>query len=234
MATSSDDAQELFRMGQVREEVFFCLELARVDTPAAASQFDWVLQVEHLVVEDVLDDEAWNAGIVEYAADDNRVVGGIVVAEAVTGVFAAPGELRAAHQSVKEAAVEIVENFLEMVMMTAGGVNMLASTHLAHKAGFGGEVVAGDITAVAGAMRAVDRLTVEFGQQNVGDGMKHGFGRAFQKIGKANVEFGLAQADGVVDGDERVKADVHGWRGRARTELGKGFVENFKKSWGHS
>ena len=45
--------------------------------------------------------------------------------------------------------------------------------------------------------------------------MKHGFRRAFQQVGEADVEFQLAEADGVVDGDERIKANVHGRCGRA-------------------
>jgi hypothetical protein len=37
----------------------------------------------------------------------------------------------------------------------------------------------------------------------------------------------LPQADGVVDGDERVEPDVHGRSGRAGTEFGAGLMEDF-------
>ena len=57
-----------------------------------AAQLDWVLQVQHFVVEDVLDDVAGDAWVVEDAADDDGVVGGVVVAEAIAGVVAAPSE----------------------------------------------------------------------------------------------------------------------------------------------
>jgi hypothetical protein len=42
--------------------------------------------VEHLVVEKVLDGAAWGVGAVENAADDDGVVGGVVVAEHAAGV----------------------------------------------------------------------------------------------------------------------------------------------------
>jgi len=63
--------------------------------------------------------------------------------------------------------------------------------------------------------------------------MQHGVGRAFQKIGKADIEFGLAQADGVIDGNERIEADVHRRRGRTGAKLGVGFAKNFGQAWGH-
>ena len=127
---------------------------------AAPPQSDRVLQVQHLVVEDVLDHVAGDAWIVEDFADDDGVVGGVVVAEAVAGVVAAPGKLRASHEAVEEAAVEVVEKFFEMVVVSAGGADVLASAHLAHEARFGGEIMTGHIAAVAGALRAVDRLSV--------------------------------------------------------------------------
>ena len=116
--------------------------------------------MEHFVEDDVLDDVARDAGVVEDAADDDGVVGGVVVAEAVAGVVAAPGELGASQEAVKEAAVEVVENFLEVVVMAAGGMNVLAAAHLADEARLGRDVVAGDIAAVAGGLAAVHRLAV--------------------------------------------------------------------------
>lgn len=43
--------------------------------------FGGVLEVEHLVVEDVLDGVAGDAGAVENAAEDDGVMGGIEMAE---------------------------------------------------------------------------------------------------------------------------------------------------------
>ena len=90
-------------------------------TSPAALQLHRVLQVQHFVVEDVLDCVSGDARIVEDSADDDGVVGGVVVAEAAAGVVLAPGELGAAEESVEEAAVEVVENFFEVVVVSMRG-----------------------------------------------------------------------------------------------------------------
>ncbi len=197
------------------------------------TQLDRVLQVQHFVVEDVFDRVARHARMVEDAADDDGVVGGVVVAEAAAGMVPAPGKLRASHESVEEAAVEIVEDFFQMVVMAAGGADMLASAHLADEARFGGDVVASDIAAITGAVGAIYRLAIELGEQDVGDRVQHGFGSAFEQIGKADVELSLAQADSVVDGDESIETSVQGRRGRTGTEFAIGFVKDFGELWGH-
>jgi hypothetical protein len=73
------------------EEALFGLELAGVDAAAAGFDADGVLEVEHLVVEEVLDGAARGVGAVEDAADDDGVVGGVVVAEHPAGVVGGPG-----------------------------------------------------------------------------------------------------------------------------------------------
>ncbi len=192
--------------------------------------------MQHFVEQDVFDGVAGDAWVVEDTADDYGVVGGVVVAETAAGVVPAPGELRASHESVEEAAVEVVEDFFQMVVVAAGGVNVLASAYLADEPRFGGNIVAGDIAAITGAVDAIDRLAIELGQQDVGDRILHGFGSAFEQVGEADVELSLAEANGVVDGDERIETNIHGRHGRrerAGAEFAIGFVKNFGELWGH-
>ncbi len=120
-----------------------------------------------------------------------------------------------------------------MVVMAAGGADMLASAHLADEARLGGNVVAGNVAAITGAVRALDRLAIKLGEQDVSDRVQHGFGSAFEQVGKADVELSLAQADGVIDGDESIETNVQGRRGRAGTEFPIGFVNDFGELWGH-
>jgi len=103
------------------------------------------------VVEDVLDHVARDARVVEDSADDDGVVGWVVVPEAVAGVVAAPGELGASHEAMEKAAVEVVEEVFEVVVVSAGGTDLLASSHLPHEPCFRCEIVAGNIAAVASA-----------------------------------------------------------------------------------
>src|ERR1700690_311902 len=94
----------------------------------------------------------------------------------------APGELRPPHESVEEAAVEVVEDLFQMVVVSAGRVDMLASANLPDEAGFGGHVVAGGIAAITGAINAIDRLAIQLGEQDVDDRVQHGVGSALEQI----------------------------------------------------
>src|ERR1035441_4841825 len=154
-------AQKPARLLQFRKHFLFSVELARVHTSPTAPQFDWVFQVQHLVEEDVFDGVARDTGVVEDAADDDGVVGRVVVAEAAAGVVLAPGELRTSEESVEEAVVEVVEDFLQMVVVSASGADVLASAHLADEAGLGGNVVTGDVASIAGTVGKIDRLAIE-------------------------------------------------------------------------
>ena len=69
-----------FGFVELGEEAFFGLELAGVDAAAAGFDADGMFEVEHLVVEQVLDCITRRVGAVEDAADDDGVVGGVVVA----------------------------------------------------------------------------------------------------------------------------------------------------------
>src|ERR1700687_5634414 len=200
---------------------------------SAPSQFDRVLQMKHLVKQNVFDRVARHAWMVEDAANYNGVVGWVVVAEAAASVVPAPGELGTSHESVEEAAVEVFEDLFQMVVVAAGGADMLAPAHLADEPRFGGNVVACDIAAITGAVGAINRLTIKLGEQDVSDRMQHGFGSAFKQIGEADVELSLAEADSVVDGDESIETKMQRGRGCAGTEFAIRFVEDFGELWGH-
>src|ERR1700726_2823952 len=132
------------------EQFLLRLKLGGVHAPAAAPQSHRVLQVEHLVIDDVLDRGARNTGMVEDAANDNRIVRGIVVAEAVAGPVAAPGHLWAGHQAMEKSRVEVFEYGFQVVTAALGRVEMLPSAHLAHQVRLPADVMAGNVTAIAG------------------------------------------------------------------------------------
>src|SRR5580700_3013425 len=131
-----------------------------MNAPPAPTQFDRVFQMQHLVKQDVFNGVSGHARVVEDAADHDGVVRRVVVPEAAASVVPAPSELRARHKSMEETVVEIVENLFEVIVVTAGGSDVLASSHLADEAGFGGNVMARDITAITGAVCAIDRLAI--------------------------------------------------------------------------
>jgi len=189
--------------------------------------------VEHLVIEEVLDRAAWGVVAVEDAADHDRVVGGVVVAEHAAGVVGGPGEGGTAEESVEEAPVEGLEDFVEVVVVAGGGGDALAATGLANVLGLPGDGFGGDVAAVAVGLDGGDGLLVDLGEEDVGDGVMDGLGGVLEDVGEADVEAAFAEADGGVEGGEAAEADVE-WRdGSARAEIAVLVLEDGdERGWG--
>src|SRR5437762_834982 len=115
-----------------------------------------MLEVEHLVVEEVLDRAAGGVGTIEDAADDDGVVGGVVVAEHAAGVMGAPGKCGAAEEAVEEAGVQGLEDFVEIVVVSGGCGEALAAAGLTDVLGLFGDGFGGDVAAVAVGVGAGD------------------------------------------------------------------------------
>src|ERR1700733_93763 len=153
---SLHDPQEFLSRHDLWKAVFFCHEFPRVHAPPASTQLNGMLQMQHLVVDDVLHDVARHAPVVKHPADDDGIVRGIVMPKAIEGIFAAPGKLRTSHQSVEKSPVEIVENFLQMIMMAARRVNMFSPSQLTHEPRLRGQFMAADITPIARSLGALE------------------------------------------------------------------------------
>ena len=106
-----------FGLFKVREETLLGLKLAGVNTAASGLYADGMLEVQHLVVEQILDRAARCIGPVEDAADHDGVVSRVVVAQHAAGVVGAPREDGSAQQAVEEARVERVEDLVEVEVM---------------------------------------------------------------------------------------------------------------------
>ncbi len=204
-----------------------------MDAAATAPQLYGMFQVQHLVKEDVLDGVAGHARVIKNATDDDGIVGRIVMSEAAAGVILAPGKLRASQKPMKKPAVEIVEDFFEMVMMSAGGTDELAPAHLADQPGLGGYVVTGNVAAIAGAVGALDGQAIKLGEEDMKDGVEYGVGSAFQQIREPEIKFALPQADRVVEGDKGIETEMERRRGSARAKFAIDVVEDFGELGGH-
>ena len=190
-----------------------------MDAATAGFDADGVLEVKHLVVEKVFDGAARGVGAVEYAAYDDGVVGGVVVAEHAAGVVGGPGESGTAEKSVEETGVEGLEDLVEVVVMAHGGEDALAATGLADVLGLAGDGLGGDVAAVAVGVGGSDGLFVELGEQNVGDGSMNGLGRMLEEVGEADVEAAFSQTNGGVERGEAVETDIERWNGCAGPEV---------------
>ncbi len=145
-----------------------------MDAAAAGFDADGVLEVEHLVVEEVLDGAAGGVWAVEDAGDDDGVVGGVVVAEHAARGVCGPGEGGTAEEAVEEAGVEGFEDLFEVVEAAEVGGDALASARLADVLGAFADGFGGDVAAVAVGVGGGDGFAVELGEEDVGDGVMDG------------------------------------------------------------
>jgi hypothetical protein len=167
---------------ELGEETFLGLELAGVYTAATGFDADGVLEVQHLVVEKILDGAAGRVGAVEDAADDDGVVGGVVVAQHTAGVMSRPGEGWATKEAVEEARVERLEDFVEVVVVASGSGESLASAGLADVLGLAGDGFGGDVAAVTVGVGGGDWLLVELGEEDVGNGVVDVIGSGLEEV----------------------------------------------------
>jgi hypothetical protein len=223
-----------FSFVQLGEEALFGLELAGVDAAAAGFDADRVLEVEHLVVEKVFDGAARGVGTVEDEADDDGVVGGVVVAQHTASLVGGPGEGGASEEAVEEAGVEGLEDLVEVVVVAGGGGDALAAAGLADVLGLAGDGLGGDVAAVAVGVGGGDGLFIELGQEDVGDGAVDGVGGGLEEVGEADVETPFAEADGGVEGGEAAEADVEGRDGSAGTEVSVLLFKDRDEGGGHT
>lgn len=221
------------RFGELRKARFFRFELGGMNTSAYAARPHRVLEMKHFMVEQVLDCIAWTGGPVEDAAHDNGVMRRVVVAKRAFGVVLAPSEVRAAEQPAEETQVQRVEDFFEMVVATLGPKVALAAACGANEFGLPRHGSAGCKALEAQVMSAVNRLAVKLGEKDVRDRMDNALRRAFEKIGKACVDFTVADANGRVERCESPEAHMNGGHGRARPKEAILLFENWTGIGGH-
>jgi hypothetical protein len=225
--------QEPSSLLQFGKEPFLGLKRRAVDATPAPAKLDRMLQVQHLVVDDVLDRVERNLGMVEDTADHNGIVSGIVMAKAVACVIAAPSHLRASQKAKEKTLVQVLKNCIQIVGPALRGIDLLASSHLADEMSLGDKIAAGNIAPIASGMSSVNALTVHLGEKNVRDGANHRFGSAFQKIGKSNQKFAFPQANGVVNVGKGEEIDGQFWDWSARPQLAVSFLKNSKQPLSH-
>lgn len=203
---------------ELREATLICFEFPGMNAASEAMHLDRMLEVKHLVVEEVLNRVTRAGGTVEDAAYDDGVVCGVVVAKGAASHAFAPSEFGTAEHSMKKADVERIEDFFEVIEVALWAGVALATAgvadefSLARDGGAGGEPLEADV------VRGIDWLLVELGEEDVCDGVNDALGSAFDEIGKAYEDFAFAQTNGGVERCETAEADRDGRDGRARAK----------------
>jgi hypothetical protein len=97
--------------------------------------------MKHLVIEQILDCIAGARGTIEDAADDDGVMGSVVMAERALGHMLAPCELRTSEKATEEARIERVEDSFKIVIAAFRAGETLAAASVTDEfglAGYGG------------------------------------------------------------------------------------------------
>jgi len=212
---SLEPANECQRFSQLGIARFFGFELRRVNAPAEAAHPHRVLEVKHLVVEQVFDGVAGTRGLVEDTADHDGVVGGVVVAQGALCQVLAPGQLGPAQQAPEEAGVERVEDLIQVVVPALGAEVALAAARMANQFGLARDRGAGREALVAQVLGGLNGPLVELGKQDVGDGVDYGFRRALEQIGETDQDLSFAKADRCVKRSEAAKTNADRRQGRS-------------------
>src|SRR5512146_2187632 len=100
---------------EVWKELLFGLKFQRVHATPAAAQLYWMLQVQHLVINDVLHRIPRHVRMVEYSADYDRVVRRIIVSQTVARVILAPGEMWPRQQPKEKSCVQVLKKLVQVV-----------------------------------------------------------------------------------------------------------------------
>src|SRR5947208_2022020 len=107
-----------------------------MDATPAAAKLDRMLQVQHLVVDDVLHGVTRNSGLVKDPAYHDRIVSGIIMAKAVAGMVPAPCHPWAAQETKEKTPVQVLKDGIKVIGSALRAFDLLAASYLAHQMGF--------------------------------------------------------------------------------------------------
>jgi len=173
----------------------------------AACGFERVLDVEHLVEKDVLDDEGGDGGAVQAAIQNNLIKRGIEAAELGVPISPAPSQARAAQASRKVAAIEAREDGGQIVGPARGTAGDAASARAAQPI---------NATARGGRQREAAVFLQGFArgaaaqdarEKDDGSGLDDAGGRSAQGVGEADVGGVVTQANGMGEARVGIKLD---------------------------
>ena len=126
-------------------------------------------QVQHLVINDVLDRISGNRRVVEDSADYDRIVCGIIVAKQIACASLAPTHSRPRHHAAKVTKIQFFKDQVQIVHAPFGGSDPLAPASLPDEVGLAPDIVTVNVAAITRRLRLPDGFAVHLGQQNVGD-----------------------------------------------------------------
>ena len=183
-----------------------------------------VMDVEHLVIDDVLDDVTRDAARVERLADDDRVVRRVVMREYPICLFDRPRQHGLRQLAAEEPEIHIVEDLVEVVDFALRCRDHLSSVRslaiiraIAHL--FGRDVRVVNSVGL-GANSPAEKLRDKY----VGESSMRLCRHVTTHIGDAYEDLPVTNTDRLVQSDVRVVRDVDGRNGAFSIEIPEGLL----------
>src|SRR5438552_10142328 len=101
-------------------------------------------------------------------------------------MISAPRHLRPGQESIKKACVQLVEDLLQVISVATSRMDSLAAAYLPHQVSLLGDIVAGNISAIAACVLPFYGTAVHLGQKNMRNRGSHRWRCTFQQIGQTH------------------------------------------------
>jgi len=224
LRSSGQTVEEAAGSEEIGEALFFFAEFAGVGNEAAAGTAGGMLDVKHLMEEDVFDDEAGDFRAIHATIEKNLIGAGIITAKLAAPGARAPTNVRTAELGIEKNAIEFVKELVQIKVpacRTGGGADAIAAKAVdavARAMGAGVFEIGSD--EFRGSMAAINAR-----EKKCGGGFQNVKGRALQEIGKADEEKVLSAADGQNEAGVGIKGHAEARRTAMAAEAGEDALE---------
>jgi hypothetical protein len=211
--------QILTRQLKLREQPFLRLKLSGVHTTPPCAHAYRMLQMQHLVVQQVFDGVARCSGPVEDATDDDGIVCGVVVAEHPFGDVGAPCQRRPSQQAMKEAQIDGLKDLVEVVEMSLRRADAFPSAVLPDTFCLLRYRLGLRVAAIAIGMDWRNRFAVQLGQQDMRNGVMDRLRGVHQQVGETDNQLPIAQANCCIQAGKATELNLQQRHGSSRAKL---------------
>jgi hypothetical protein len=134
---------------------------------------------------------------------------------------------------VKEALIERIEDFIEMVVTPLGSAETLGSPGTANMLGLAGDCLAILESFIAMVVGAVDGFLVDFCDENMRNRVQYRLRRALEQIRQAYMQFALAETYRRIQRNESAELDAKLRDRSPRPQCTVFFLKNLNDVFSH-
>src|SRR5215469_11887983 len=166
----------------------FGTKFGRVGDEAAAGAARGMLHMQHLVVQDILYNELWNARAIHATVQYDLIGAGIVATELAAPPSAAPGNMRTRELARKIPFVDAIEQLGQIVVRAFGRSGCGTHTMAAEAVNARSRTVRTRVCEIRLDQRAGRAAAIDARKKQRRGSFENGYGRATKKVGEADID----------------------------------------------